>query len=131
MFKLGRLLLLLAVGLTACVARDQVTPTRLPPTAIPFTQVVPGTSTPTVTPSATPTDVPPTSTPEISTLNDDVLRDQVDRLAAGFLRSTRNPGLSVSVVLRDPGSGQLKAMLLNYGTAFRDGADPVNSDTVY
>jgi CubicO group peptidase (beta-lactamase class C family) len=133
------LLLLLAVGLASCTLRDPITPTQVPPAAItdtlppirPITPTTTETDTPTVAPLATETDEPPTSTPGVSLLNDDILKDQVDRLAAGFLGRARNPGLSVSVVLRDPGSGQLKAMLLNYGTSFKDGKVPVDSETVY
>ena len=140
MFKPDKLLLLmLAVGLASCTLRGHITPTQVPPAAItdtlpptrPITPTTTETDTPTVAPLATETDEPPTSTPGISLLNDDILKDQVDRLAAGFLGRARNPGLSVSVVLRDPGSGQLKAMLLNYGTSFKDGKVPVDSETVY
>ena len=125
------LLLLLAVGLTSCAARGPVPATQLAAPVVTSTPAAPATETPTVTPSPTATEDPPTPTPEIQTFSDDELRAQVDRLAAAFMRSTRNPGLSVAVVLRDPASDQLQAMLLNYGTLFKDGGGAVDSGTVY
>jgi len=85
------------------------------------------------TPTATVTDEPPTptSTPSIQTLNDDELKAQLDRLSAIFLKNTKNPGLSVAVVVRNPESGQLEVMYLNYGTAFKDSEIAVDSRTVY
>jgi len=81
--------------------------------------------TPTETPSGTVTDEPPTptsaaivtdepptptATPGVQTLTDDELKSNLDRLSAIFLKKSRNPGLSVAVVLRDPASGQLQVM---------------------
>jgi D-alanyl-D-alanine-carboxypeptidase/D-alanyl-D-alanine-endopeptidase len=132
MYKFDKpLFLLLVVGLASCASRVPVTATPLSPVVITNPPTSSGPGTPTVTPSATATDIPPTSTPDIQSLNDDELKSHVDQLAAGFLKSTKNPGLSIAVVLPDPGSGQLKAMLLNYGTISKGGGKSVDSETVY
>ena len=132
MFKSDRaLLLLLMIGLTSCGSQPPVNAARLPEVAITDTPTDSGPGTATFAPTATATDEPPTPTPDIPVLYDGNLKSQVDRLASGFLNSSKNPGLSVSVVLRDPASGQLKAMLLNYGTIYKDSGNSVDSGTVY
>jgi D-alanyl-D-alanine-carboxypeptidase/D-alanyl-D-alanine-endopeptidase len=132
MLKFGRaLLLLLMIGLSSCALQKPAPSIQLPPAVITNTPTSSGTGTPTVTPTATVTDEPPTSTPGIPLLNDNELKSQVDRLASIFLKNTKNSGLSVAVVLRDPESGQLKAMLLNYGTKYKDNGNQVDSETVY
>jgi CubicO group peptidase (beta-lactamase class C family) len=125
------LLLLLVLGLTACALIGQVTSTPLPPVVITNMPTSTATVTPTVAPTATAMEVLPTQTPEIPLFNDDDLKPQVDRLAANFMKNSRNSGLSIAVVLRDPASGQLKAMLLNYGTIYKDSGDPISSSTIY
>jgi CubicO group peptidase (beta-lactamase class C family) len=47
------------------------------------------------------------------------------------MKSTRNPGLSVALIRRNPQTGQLEMMLLNFGSTAKDGAEPVDSNTVY
>jgi serine-type D-Ala-D-Ala carboxypeptidase/endopeptidase len=146
MHKLNKpLLLILVIGLTSCALIG----TAVPPVPSPIITNTPISSTagtlaatptetaadgsPTPTSAATMTDEPPspTSTPGIQTLTDDELKAQLDRLSAIFLKNTRNPALSLAVVLRDPVSGQLQVMVLNYGTVFKDGGTAVDSDTVY
>ena len=137
------LLLILAIGLTSCALMSPVvlqvslpvnTDTPLSSTPDTVTMTPPATLTEEPpTPTATVTDEPPTptSTPVIQTLNADELKAQLDRLSAIFLKNTRNPGLSVAVVVRTPESGQLQVMYLNYGTAFKDSEITVDSRTVY
>ncbi len=119
---------LLCVALTAC---GTVTP---PPGGLPTSTAAPAPASemtaiplPTDPPSATAT-TSPTSFPEFV---DPTLKTQVDQLAAYFLAQGRNPGLGVAIVLHDPQTGKLEAMLLNYGTSAKDGGEPVTSDTVY
>ena len=88
------------------------------------------TSTP--IPSPTITDTPaPTSTPIIEPFSDDFLKRQIDRFALEYLKWGHGSGLSVAVVKRDPQTGQLEAMLLNYGNTAKDRGKPVTADTVY
>ncbi len=90
-------------------------------------------STPLPTDSPTPLADTPTAspTPGLTYFSDDDIQNGVGRLASNFLHQTRNPGLSVAVIRRNPQSGELEALLLNYGTAARDGGGPVNSNTIY
>lgn len=119
---------LIFVALTAC---GMATP---PPAALPVS-TIPAASAPATTAIPLPTDPPaatattsPTSFPEFV---DPTIKSQVDQLAAYFLGQGRNPGLGIAIVLRDPQTGALQAMLLNYGTSAKDGGEPVTSDTVY
>jgi CubicO group peptidase (beta-lactamase class C family) len=134
MVKLDKpLLLMLVIVLASCSLAGPVAASQDSPVAVTHTSMSSTPGSPNVTPIATATDEPPTPTsiPVIPSLNDDQLKSQVDRLAMKFLKGTRNPGLSVSVIIRDPDSGELKAMLLNYGTPFKDGKQPTDSRTVY
>ncbi len=90
-----------------------------------------GTVAPTETPSPTSTETAtPTITP-IPAIQDDLLKAEIDQHANDFLKETRNPALSIGVVKRDPITGQLKVMLLNYGFMSKDTKQPITSDTVY
>ncbi len=130
MRNLFRLILLaLVISLTAC--GPQGTAITNQPAAITDTPAIP-TNTPLPVASATATQTPtPVPTPGLPLFSDDYLKSQIDRLAASFLRNNRNPGLSIAIVIRDPQTGQLEAMLLNYGTTAKGGGQPVTSDTVY
>ena len=125
------LLLMIVIGLTGCslntpVMTEQPSVTNIQPPAV--LNVI----TPTPAPSATATEMPTqTATPGLPLFTDDEIKSQVDRLAATFLKSTRNPGLSIAIVTRNPQTGLLEAMLLNYGVTFKDGKQTVTSDTVY
>ena len=137
------LLLILAIGLTSCALMSPVVlrvsspgNTDTPISSTPDTVTMPPPTTlmeESPTPTSTVTDEPPTpaSTPVIQTLNDDELKAQLDRLSAIFLKNTRNPGLSVAVIVRNSQSGQLQVIYLNYGTAFKDSEIVVDSKTVY
>ena len=125
------LLILLVLNLTACdAAATAPTQTPLPPA--PITATVTETAAPTdvLFPTSTPT-ITPVPTIQLSLFNDDELKAQVDQLAADFLKDTRDPGLSIAIVKRDPLTGQLRTMLLNYGVMSKDTRQPVASDTVY
>ena len=88
--------------------------------------------TSTLPPSPTVTDTPtPTSTPTIDSLTDDPLRKQIDRLAMDYIKWGHGSGLSMAVVKRNPQTGRLEAMLLNYGYTSKHDLQPVASDTVY
>ena len=131
MRNLGQLILLaLVISLTACGTQkpaitdqpsDAITQIPNVPTNTPLpVATAPATQTPTLVP-----------TPGLPLFSDDHLKSQIDRLATAFLKNNRNPGLSIAVVIRDPQTGQLEAMLLNYGTTAKGGGQPVTSDTVY
>jgi len=124
------LLLVLALILTSCGRHAPVITQTLPPSAT-VTVSIP-TNTPTIAPSATATQTPaPTAIPVIPTFNDDQLKSRIDQLAATFLEKYHNPGLSVSVVVRNPQTGQLETMLLNYGNMSKGADQPITSKTVY
>lgn len=131
MRNLGQqVLLALVISLTACGTQKPAI-TDQPSDAITQIPNVP-TNTPLPVASATATQIPTlVPTPGLPLFSDDHLKSQIDRLASAFLKNTRNPGLSIAVVTRDPQTGQLEAMLLNYGTTAKDGGQPVTSDTVY
>ena len=83
-------------------------------------------------PSPTNTETPaPTATPGISSFADDSLKNRIDRLATTFIQQNHSSGLSVAVVKRNPQTGQLEALLLNYGSTAKEHGLPVTSDTVY
>ncbi len=95
--------------------------------------MVTSTSEPTiVAASPTATEVPTaTSTAVPAELDDAALQRQVDDLAAKFLAQGTNPGLSIAIVKRAPGSGQFQTLMLSYGkTSKKDGQD-VTPDTEY
>jgi len=69
--------------------------------------------------------------PDFPELKDDAIKTQVDKLAAWFLGQGKNSGLGVAVVVRNPQTGQLEAMLLNYGMASKDNGQVVTSSTIY
>jgi CubicO group peptidase (beta-lactamase class C family) len=90
------------------------------------------TATSTPLPSPTITETPaPTATPEIPIFNDDSLKRQIDYLVASYMSQNHGSGLSAAVVKRNPQTGQLEAMLLNYGYLSKANNQPVTSDTVY
>ena len=124
------LLLVLALILTSCGRHAPVITQTLPPSTT-VTVSIP-TNTPTIAPSATATQTPaPTAIPVIPTFNDNQLKSRIDQLAATFLEKYHNPGLSVSVVVRNPQTGQLETMLLNYGNMSKGAEQPITSKTVY
>ena len=55
--------------------------------------------------------------------------------STGSRRSSWNrakiPALGVAIVVRNPHTGQLEAMLLNYGTAAKDNEQAITSSTIY
>jgi CubicO group peptidase (beta-lactamase class C family) len=117
--------------LTSCNVYDPVisAPTITP---LPVIATFTPSSTPVATPSQTPTQTPePTATPGLTIFSDDQLKARIDQLATLFLEKSHNSGLSVSVVLRNPQTGQLEAMLLNYGMTSKGSGQPVTSETVY
>jgi len=128
-------LILLLIGLVACTTYQKLPDPLLAmsPSAGNATQpsaIDHFTSTP--LPSPTFTDTPaPTATPTIDPFIDDSLKGQVDRLAMDYLKWGHGSGLSVAVVRRNPQTGQLEAMLLNYGYMSKHKQQPVASDTVY
>lgn len=133
---LGRILsLLVFMGVSACGAARPSAAALPAPTAIPATPTV---ETPTPSPSPTATLVPtatavPTATPiaGIPELHDGALKSQIDKMAAGFLGAGNSSGLGVAVVVRDPSTGQLEALILNYGTSAKDQGADITPDTVY
>lgn len=96
-------------------------------------------------PSSTPTDEPPapTSSPTavqsptpaptagIPELQDAAIQKQIDQLATWFLNQGTNSALGVAIAERDPRTGQLGAMMLNYGTTAKGAGQTVTSDTIY
>ncbi len=123
-------ILLAAVLFSACSPRgtsstaSRTTPIQtLTPieTASPITIPIP-----TRTPAATPTAVP-----DIPPLSGDQIKPQVDQLAAKFFRITRNTGLSVAIVLRNPATAELEAGIFNYGVTSDQADQPVASNTIY
>ncbi len=127
------LLLILVFGLAACGIKRPTAMEVLPsPVIVTQTTLVPTMETPTPAPSATATEPPsPAPTSGLTALNDNDLKSQINRLAASFLEQGQTPGLGIAVVIRNPQTGQLEAMLLNYGTTAKDGGQSVTSDTVY
>jgi CubicO group peptidase (beta-lactamase class C family) len=127
--------LLVLIGLSACGTARPSAAALEAPSAVPATPTV---ETPTPAASPTTTSVPtatsePTATPitGISELNDPALKAQIDRMAEGFLGTGKSSGLGVAVVVRNPATGQLQAMLLNYGTSAKDQGSDITPDTVY
>jgi D-alanyl-D-alanine-carboxypeptidase/D-alanyl-D-alanine-endopeptidase len=121
-----KLFLLFLLGFAACGTHQIATET-------PMTSPSPvdnNTSTPLPSPTLTSTPAP-TATPAIQSFNDDSLKSQIDHLAASFIAQSHDSGLSVAVVKRNPQTGQLEAMLLNYGYTSKAQSQPVTSDTVY
>ncbi len=59
------------------------------------------------------------------------MRQQVDALAEHFLSQGTNSALSVGIVERDPQTGRLEAMTLDYGKTSKRNGQPVTPDTVY
>jgi D-alanyl-D-alanine-carboxypeptidase/D-alanyl-D-alanine-endopeptidase len=124
------LLMALELITASCNTRAPVMKQVITPSAT-VTIVIPS-NTPTTAPSATTTLLPaPTATHVIPIINDDLLKSHIDQLAKDFLSRSRNPGLSVAVIVRDPQSGQLETMLLNYGKISKEQDQPVTSKTIY
>ncbi len=123
------------LALSACTTVASAgTRVMLSPSPLPASATLPAarTETATVPPSPTSTVSPtPTSTAVLPALRDDTIKEQVDKLAAWYLGQGRNSALSVAVVTRDAQTGQLEAMLLNYGTLSKDKSAAVTSDTIY
>lgn len=134
MLKLRQILLLIFVlGLAACSIPKPTAIGVLPsPVTVTQTTLVPTVEAPTPAPSETATEISsPPPTPGLVALNNNDLKSQIDRLATSFLEQGQTPGLGIAVVIRNPQTGQLEAMLLNYGTTAKDGGQSVTSDTVY
>ncbi len=131
---MSTLVLIIVLGLDACGtvrgSAAQVLPSPAPATA---TSVIPTRARPpTVAPSATATISPtPVPSPGIPAFNNAAIKAQIDRLATWFLGQGKNSGLGVAVVVRNPQTGQLEAMLLNYGTSAKDNGQAVTSSTEY
>jgi CubicO group peptidase (beta-lactamase class C family) len=73
----------------------------------------------------------PSPGPTLRPLVDAALQSHVEGIGTAFVDTGMNPGLSVALVQRNPRTRQLEAMLLNFGTAEKDGGNPVDSNTVY
>lgn len=122
------LIILVFIPVSCNAQAPAITQTITPPAV---TIVIPS-NTPTIPPSATATQTPaPTATPDILLLDDDLLKSRIDQLAESFLEKTHNSGLSVAVIVRNPQTGQLETMLLNYGKISKGSDQPVTSETVY
>lgn len=123
------LLLVLILGIAGC--NNGVAPAIMLPeashTAVPSTPVQIS-STPTQTVIPTQTSI---SIPEILPFTDQELKGQLDRLAKQYLQGAKNSALSIAFVQRSQQTGQLEAMLLNYGTTIKEGDVPVTSNTIY
>ncbi len=118
--------LLLLLGCSGVATTDSPSPT---PSPIPATPTL-ATSTP--LPTATATSVPtPTPIAGIPAFTDPDLKSEIDHLASSFLSTGMSSGLGVAVVLRDPATGQLRVMLLDYGNTAKDQGQPVTPDTIY
>ena len=124
---------LFLLSLSACATHppSMESPLILPPSPI-FTDppAISIASTPLPSPTITETPVP-TATPGIPSFTDDSLKNRIDQLAAIFIQQNHSSGLSVAVVKRNPQTGQLDAMLLNYGKTSKEHGQPITSDTVY
>jgi CubicO group peptidase (beta-lactamase class C family) len=118
------------LALSACgtvpAAAIPMMPTRMPVTATPTVDAPEATSTATAAPS--PTAEPTAGVPE---LEDEAIQKQIDRLATWFLGQGTNSGLGVAIVMRNPATGQLEAMMLNYGTTGKGDHQAVTPGTVY
>jgi CubicO group peptidase (beta-lactamase class C family) len=124
------LLIILALIPASCSADNQLITQTITPSAT-VTVDVPS-NTPTITSSATATQTPaPTATPGFSLFEDDRLKSRIDQLVTSFLERYHNRGLSVAVVIRDPQTGQLNEMLLNYGKLANGTDQPITSETIY
>jgi CubicO group peptidase (beta-lactamase class C family) len=64
-------------------------------------------------------------------LSESQIKPQVDQLATQFLHYTRNAGLSIAIVLRNPATDKLEAEIFNYGVASHQTERPITSDTIY
>lgn len=118
---LSTLVLIFITSLVACGTRPP-TAAEVLPSPTPSAQIIlpPTTESPS-----------PSPTPGLTTLNNDDLKSQIDRLAASFIEQTKTPGLGIAVVVRNPLTGRFEAMLLNYGIISKGGGPSVTSDTVY
>jgi serine-type D-Ala-D-Ala carboxypeptidase/endopeptidase len=128
-----KLLVVFVLIPTSCNAQTpSVTHTITPSAAAMVIPLNTSTIHPSVTALSTATQtLTPTATPGIVLFDDDQLRSRIDQLAESFLEKAHNPGLSVAVIVRDPQTGQLESLLLNYGKIARGSNQPVNSKTVY
>ncbi len=125
--------LIVVVGLVACGTQPPQA-TEILPSSIPPAQIIstPTMETPMVASSPTATEtLLPSPTPGITALNDDDLKSHIDHLAASFFEQTNTPGLGIAVVVRNPQTGQLETLLLNYGTTAKGGGQSMTSTTVY
>jgi serine-type D-Ala-D-Ala carboxypeptidase/endopeptidase len=121
--------LLILLGFTACTTNQTATGTSLTSTPSPIFTVSPS---PAINVTSTPLPSPTvTATPAIQSFSDSLLKDQIGRFAKTFIQQNHSSGLSVVVAKRNPQTGQLEAMLLNYGYTSKDDNQPVTSDTVY
>ena len=130
MYKLNQFVLLITlVSLVGCTPPSSLT---TPTPTVPPTSIVPSSTpvlpTPSPAPTATATEVP---IPEIHPLDNDSLKSRIDHLASSFLLANKASALSVAVVMRNPQTGQLEALLLNYGSTAKGGGQPVTSNTIY
>jgi len=121
------------LGLTACA------PPRPGAAAAPLLSAD-ITPVPTASAAVTPSPIAPTfvqasptaePTAQIPELQDGAIRSQIDKLASWFVDQGTDPGLSVSVVMRNPQTGQLEEMLLSYGRSSKDKGQPITPDTIY
>jgi CubicO group peptidase (beta-lactamase class C family) len=121
--------LLLFFALAGC-NKGAITPTVSPNARTATASLTPAQVTPTLIPSETPTQTPYPAV-EIHPLIDNVLKYQIDLFAKQYLQGAKNSGLSISFVKRNPQTGLLEAMLLNYGLTAKEGGSPIASETIY
>ncbi len=100
----------------------------LPTAVATITTATPWITLPSPTAIQSPTPVP---TEGIQEFDDAAMRKQVNQLAASFLGQGTNSALGVAIVERDPQTGQLEAMLLDYGKTSKVNGEEVTPDTVY
>src|SRR5512135_488536 len=127
------LILILTALLSGCAAIPAGATPWVDAGTITPAATLPDPVTPTVTGSPTPVPAAATATPtpELPAFSNDEMQAQVTRIASGFIDTGRDPALSVALVRRDPQTGQLQALMLNFGTTAKDGGTPVDSNTEY
>ncbi len=120
-------------GLAACTALPPSAATAPVSPAVATVTVLPSPTElpPSPTSTAVPSTPAPTPTAAIAGFHDDAIQAQVDKLAAYFLGQGTESGLSVGIVVRNPQTGRLEAMMLNYGRTAKSSGQPVDSHTLY
>ncbi len=116
------------MALGACSSQVEAPASPLPTAVATIIPAATSTVPPSPTAYVSPTPVPTEGIPEA---DDPGIHSQVDSLAAHFLAQGTNSALGVAIVKRDPQTGQLTAMMLDYGKTSKVKGKPVTPDTVY